>query len=500
MIIVTRRANHDGEDRPDVQARRLRELHRVLVTAHPGPDAAYADFINTGRRILGMEIGLISRITDDRFHVLAIRGGDTGIRPGDVFPLSDTYCADVIARASSVAIDRVSADPVRCLHPVYRSFGLESYVAAPVWGNDGIYGTLAFMDVRPRVDGFHDNEVEFLEMMATALGRAIERDLAERDRQLAEKRLAEAARLFGTAFDQAPIGMALVAPDGRFLKVNRSLCRICGYAETELLATDFQRITDPDHLQTDLNFLQAILSGERTDYRIEKRYIRGDGGRVWVELSVSLVRNDDGAPLYFVSQIQDIDEQKALLAELERQKAEVERANRRLVRLASTDPLTGLANRRAFMTRFEAELARHEAAERSLCLLLIDVDHFKSFNDRFGHPAGDTALRRVAEAMADALRTGDVLSRHGGEEFAALLPETGVEDARILAERLRRMVAGLHDLKAPVTVSIGLAACAPGSGGDDISRAELIAAADRALYAAKAAGRDRVMTAERQQA
>jgi PAS domain S-box-containing protein len=298
MMTVTKQVNRMAEDHPDVQTMRLRELHRVLVTAHSAPHAAYADFIDTGRRLLDMGIGLISRIADDRFHVLAIsEDEETGIRPGDVFPLTDTYCADVIATASSVTLNRVGLDPVRCLHPVYQRFRQESYIAAPIWVKARIYGTLAFMDVRPRPDGFHGGEVEFLEMMATALGREIERDLAEADRLLAEKRLGEAARLFGTAFDQAPIGMALVAPDGRFLKVNRALCRICGYDEAELLATDFQRITDPDHLQTDLAFLQAVLSGERTDYRIEKRYIRKDGGRVWVELSVSLVRDDDGAPL-----------------------------------------------------------------------------------------------------------------------------------------------------------------------------------------------------------
>jgi diguanylate cyclase (GGDEF)-like protein/PAS domain S-box-containing protein len=291
--------------------------------------------------------------------------------------------------------------------------------------------------------------------------------------------------------------MALVAPDGRFLKVNRALCRICGYDETELLAIDFQQITDPDHLQSDLALLQAVLRGERTDYRIEKRYIRKDGRQVWVELSVSLVRDDDGAPLYFVSQIQDIDDKKALLAELERRQTEVEQANHRLERLAATDPLTGLANRRAFMAQFENALDRHAATGRWLCLLLIDIDHFKAFNDRFGHPAGDDALSRVAAAMTGSLGESGIVARHGGEEFAVLLPETDPEAGYALAERLRCDIARLRNLPAPVTISIGLGPCPPGSGQDDIARAELIALADRALYAAKAAGRNRVVTARR---
>ncbi|WP_296720128.1 diguanylate cyclase [Tistrella sp.] len=331
-----------------------------------------------------------------------------------------------------------------------------AYIAAPVWVKERIYGTLAFMDARPRPEGFGSGEVEFLEMMATALGRVVERDLAERDRLLAEKRLDTAARLFGTAFDQAPIGMALVAPDGRFLKVNRALCRICGYDETELLAIDFQQITDPDHLQSDLALLRAVLRGERTDYRIEKRHIRKNG-----------------------------------------RQTEVEQANHRLERLAATDPLTGLANRRAFMAQFENALDRHAATGRSLCLLLIDIDHFKAFNDRFGHPAGDAALSRVAAAMTGSLGENGIVARHGGEEFAVLLPETDPEAGYALAERLRCDIARLRDLPAPVTISIGLGPCPPGSGRDDIARAELIALADRALYAAKAAGRNRVVTARR---
>ncbi|WP_372015763.1 diguanylate cyclase [Tistrella mobilis] len=501
MMMVTELVNHSISDAEGLQAERLRELHRVLVAPHPNVEAAYADVIATGRHILDMKIGMISRIVDDRYDVLAVGSdGEIDIRAGDSFPLANTYCAEVIARLRSVSIDCAGDNTFLCVHPVYLRYGFESYAAAPVWVNGRIYGTLAFVDPRKRLPGFGEGEVEFLEMMATALGRILERNIADRDRRLAEKRLGEAARLFGTAFDQAPIGMALVSTDGRFLKVNRALCRICGYEEHELLAIDFQNITDPEHLQTDLSLLEAVLRGEREDYRIEKRYIRKDGSLVWAELSVSLVRDEDGGPLYFVSQIQNIDDQKALLAELEAQKAQVEDVNRRLERLASTDSLTGLANRRAFMARFEEELARHEALGKSLCLVLIDIDHFKRFNDHFGHPAGDEALRRVAEEMANHLPTDCLLARHGGEEFAALLTATEIHDALARAEEVRDAVAGITDLPSPVTISIGLASCAPGSGHDDLSRAELIAAADEALYCAKEAGRNRVEVARRPKA
>jgi two-component system sensor histidine kinase/response regulator len=111
---------------------------------------------------------------------------------------------------------------------------------------------------------------------------------------------------FHSAFDNAPIGLALVAPDGSWLQVNRALCGIVGYDETELLATTFQAITHPEDLQTDLNFVRQMLAGEIPTYQMEKRYFHKQGQIVWILLSVSLVRDQLGRPLHFISQIQDI--------------------------------------------------------------------------------------------------------------------------------------------------------------------------------------------------
>lgn len=116
--------------------------------------------------------------------------------------------------------------------------------------------------------------------------------------------------LFENAFDFAAIGMALVAPNGRWLKVNRSLCQIVGYTESELLALTFQNITHPDDLELDLRHVRQMLKGVIESYQMEKRYVRKDGRIVWVLLSVSLVREDDGHPRFFISQIQNISPRK----------------------------------------------------------------------------------------------------------------------------------------------------------------------------------------------
>ncbi len=130
------------------------------------------------------------------------------------------------------------------------------------------------------------------------------------DRKAFERRLGEQEERFRSAFDYAAIGMALVAPDGRWLRVNRSLCDLLGYSETELLASDFQTITHPEDLESDLQFVRQVLSGELRTYQMEKRYFRKTGETVHVILAVSLVRESNGTPLYFISQIKDITQRK----------------------------------------------------------------------------------------------------------------------------------------------------------------------------------------------
>ncbi len=133
--------------------------------------------------------------------------------------------------------------------------------------------------------------------------------MTEWQRQV-EARLSESEERFRGAFEFAAIGMALVAPDGRWLRVNRSLCRIVGYTAEELMATDFQTITHPDDLETDVGYVGQMLDGSLSHYDMEKRYFHKDGHIIWILLSVSLVRDAAGRPLYFVSQIQDITERK----------------------------------------------------------------------------------------------------------------------------------------------------------------------------------------------
>jgi two-component system chemotaxis response regulator CheY len=164
------------------------------------------------------------------------------------------------------------------------------------------------------------------------------------------------------------------------------------------------------------------------------------------------------------------------------------RQNALLAELATVDELTGVKNRRRFREDLELFFAVASRREIPLSLTLIDVDHFKSFNDAFGHPAGDGVLRTVGRLLRESTRGQDVVSRYGGEEFAVLLPSTGPADASAMAERLRsRIEAHEWPLRA-VTASLGVATTTP----DTPDPGALIEAADRALYEAKRSGRNRV--------
>lgn len=162
--------------------------------------------------------------------------------------------------------------------------------------------------------------------------------------------------------------------------------------------------------------------------------------------------------------------------------------------LSLRDELTGVHNRRAFNRAYEAELERCQRYKRSLAVLMLDIDHFKHYNDMHGHLQGDVALKKVAEILGQVLRKTDMLARYGGEEFVILLPETTKEQAKQAANKLRRVIEKEqfdleeHQPGGRLTISIGLAAY-PGDS-DDVN--ELLELADQALYAAKTAGRNMV--------
>lgn len=188
---------------------------------------------------------------------------------------------------------------------------------------------------------------------------------------------------------------------------------------------------------------------------------------------------------------------EALEAEVARRTEELQHANERLEKVALTDPLTGLFNRRYLDQTLALEITRQRRAGRPFSVLMLDLDHFKHYNDTHGHPRGDELLRRLGRILTECLRSSDVIARVGGEEFLVLLFDTAAEAAVVTGEKLREAVAehpfpfGEEQPLGRVTISVGVAAWP--AHGDHVDR--VLEAADQALYASKAAGRNSVTLA-----
>ena len=364
--------------------------------------------------------------------------------------------------------DVVPAATFKKLEPEYRAALRGENRAVEHFSNDGQRRYL--INTAP----LRDDEGEIIGLVA------VSQDITSRRR--IEQELGEARSHFETAFNAAPIGMAMVGLDGRFLRANRALCELLGYDAEEITGLTFQQITHPADLETDLGHVDALIAGDIDTYTMEKRYFTKEGHLIWILLAASLVRDDDGNPLHFISQIKDISERK--------------RMTERLKELAEHDPVTDLYNRRRFEEELGRQVSRCQRYGEQACLLVLDVDSFKSINDRYGHKLGDAALRFVARMLRQRLRAGDVIARIGGDEFAAVLPGASTELAVSVAEELRQSIrttpVGLGGDQTTMTVSIGVHAL----DADTSSDQDAFVAADKAMYRAKAAGRDMVVAAD----
>ncbi len=251
----------------------------------------------------------------------------------------------------------------------------------------------------------------------------------------------------------------------------------------------YRDIIHPDDKQ---NVETAIANGmdPMKSYEIEYRIYDANKRIRWIHESWQAVYGPEGEPLWLDGTI--FDESKRKFAEEELQKA-----NKKLQRLASVDGLTQIANRRHFDTTLEKEWRRMIREKNTLSLVLCDIDFFKYYNDNYGHQEGDKCLQKVAQAINSAIkRPADMVARYGGEEFVAILPNTDSKGAEFIAEQIREKVLKLrisHDHSGAakhVTLSLGVSTATPNQG---VAPETLIETADKALYEAKEQGRNRTV-------
>ncbi len=300
---------------------------------------------------------------------------------------------------------------------------------------------------------------------------AVERELPSADGQ----RLSETLlRLVANLDDMAVI---LLDPDGVVQSWNRGAERLKGYYAGEIIGRSFSNFYPAEavavrHPERELEIASAMGKFEEEGWRVRK-----DGSRFWSHVSINAIYSEEGDLQGFGKVTRDLTERK----QAEEQQANVMRL---LEATARTDSLTGLSNRRAWDEALEREIARARRTGEPLCVAVIDIDHFKAINDELGHEAGDRFLKRCSFAWRSALRDSDLLARWGGEEFVACLPDCEPESAIEVIERLRAATPSGQTCTAGVALW---------DGAEEIPI--LLGRADRAMYQAKDAGRDRAFSA-----
>ena len=314
--------------------------------------------------------------------------------------------------------------------------------------------------------------------------------LNERDHQ------AEETRAFAEHFKSVVenIGEVIFRIDGlgRWAYLNPAWEALTGQPIGMSLGHSWLDLIEPSGRSELADRADAVLRGEEESTRRVVR-LETSGGLRWVELFVQGLRGEDGRIAGATGTMRDIDDRKRLEEHVITAKRRAEQRAREATLLASTDELTGIANRRAFLGQLDREIAGAAEFGWPLAVAMFDVDHFKLVNDRYGHAVGDRVLQLIAARAASVVRGGDLVGRLGGEEFGILMPGATLDEAAYVAERLREAmetVAELDESLPGVTISIGIAA-----REGQRSAAQLLAAADLALYAAKGEGRNRVRIA-----
>jgi len=350
-----------------------------------------------------------------------------------------------------------------------------------------------FGPIHSGIEGVEEALALLLVVVAAVIALFIRRrHVALRREMRTMKELAEGRERFRHAFEETPVGMALidVQPEsrGKFLQVNKALCQLTGFSVTEMLEHRFNDLVHPDNAEEVHSSSEGLFSGD-SSFELEIRVATKTGDWKWALLHGSLIRDASSCPLYGVAHVEDISGRKL--------------AEDRLAHQALHDALTGLPNRALIVDRAEQMFARARRERLQVGALFLDLDNFKAINDGLGHPAGDHLLKAVAARVSSVLRASDTVGRFGGDEFVVLVEADSLDAGpELVADRLIEILrepfalAELAGGPLTITASIGVAL------GARASAEEMLRDADVALYEAKAAGKNcsRVFRSEMQHA
>lgn len=441
------------------QVHRVLEAHGAIIAVAGQMDAVFAAVVNSALIAMPRASGAVIEMLEGPDMVYrAISDGVLQNMVGLRLPVQGSLSGMCLS-SSEPQLCRDTEIDNRVNREACRATAIRSLVAVPIPAQGVNVGVLKVFSSQPDAFDEQDLLVARLLVAPIACGIANAAQVAltqDHDRLM---------RRYEATFDQAAVGIVHVAPSGRFLHVNRRFCEITSRTAQELYTSTFQDITHPDDLAADLELFAALEAGRIDHYQMEKRYLLPQGGHIWINLTVSMVEDEQGRPDFFVSVVEDISRRKDAES------------------LALRDALTGLPNRRAMVARLERDVGALPHAGGGMAVAYLDLDHFKQVNDRLGHGAGDECLIAVARAINGAIRQRDTLYRIAGDEFVLLLPGAGVQDVDRILRRLNRAIA--HKVEGTdwkIGISAGAVVLAPGTR---TSVEAVLHAADMVMYDVK---------------
>ncbi len=436
---------------------------------------------------------LIPKEEGSGYRLVACRG--TYVEPMEIETAAGPVASLVASEGGSLVLRDISpSSPAAAFRTIAPNTGVVYGTPLLVYGTqDGV-----LLLARTDSDGsFHESRLQVLSLLLDSFRQSREKaalqaanesrlvEVTRKDKALlneltqrkqTEEALRRSEERYRAIMENIEEGYFEVDLTGSIVFYNAATVSLLGYAQHELLGMDFERFTDEENAAATRQTFQEVYRTGIPARGFELEIIKQDGRRRTVEISVSLIRNPEGKPVGFRGIGRDVTERK--------------HAEMAMNRLAYHDPLTGLPNRRLFSDRLTMAIAQAKRRRQRLALMLIDLDRFKDVNDSLGHHMGDMVLQEVGERLTRYLRKSDTAARIGGDEFTLVLPEMSeLKDAEAIARKIMEVFQEplfCSGQQIPVSVSIGIAIYPDDAdNADDLTRY-----ADRAMYAAKAKGRN----------
>ena len=475
----------------------------IAVTSGLDMEQILRTLLEKCRQVLPVEAFYIAILDPDTgiiHHPIAYDRGEYPEIPARDIRQNPGLSGQVINSRQTLYIPDITNPDAKTNFQVFRTSGTptRAFVGVPMIVGDRILGVISMQSYQS--NAYDPSQIRLLETIATQAAVAIENSRLYANAQQEIRQREKAEHRYRALFEQSHDAVFILDFHGKYLEVNQRAGDLLGYSVIELM-----HLSEPDisaQKEESRSLLERLKKGENIPLH-EQVYINKNGEKVSVEINAELVCDDDGVPVHIQTVARDITERKqneAVLQEanqkLRDQLVRNETLQAQLREQATRDSLTGLFNRRYLEETLVREFLRAGREKSTVCLVMMDIDGFKAFNDTFGHDAGDLLLRKLGEFLRSEVRSSDISCRYGGEEFLIVMPGALLENGYERAEHLRAAFLSLDiehlGVKLCATLSIGVAIY-PRHG---TTWEEVLHVADQAMYAAKVAGRNCTRTAK----